>query len=121
MWAKWDPAMMHPLADSAKRDPYVVALPAVPSTLLLADKSFPVPPHTGRRAARPRLGCTDEARRRPRPARAGPALRRRRARPGPLKVKLGRRTQAYPLCTGEAEIVALVQAALEELRERTTL
>jgi pimeloyl-ACP methyl ester carboxylesterase len=46
MWAKWDPAMMHPLADSGKRDPYVVAPPAVPSTLLLADKSFAVPPRT---------------------------------------------------------------------------
>jgi pimeloyl-ACP methyl ester carboxylesterase len=46
IWAKWDPAMMHPLADAIKRDPYVLAPPTVPSTLLLADKSFAVPPRT---------------------------------------------------------------------------
>jgi pimeloyl-ACP methyl ester carboxylesterase len=46
MWAKWDSTMMHPLADSTKRDPYVVAPPAVPSTLLLAESSFAVPPDT---------------------------------------------------------------------------
>jgi pimeloyl-ACP methyl ester carboxylesterase len=44
MWAKWDPAMMRALTDSGKREPYVVGPPAVPSTLLLADKSFAVPP-----------------------------------------------------------------------------
>lgn len=44
MWAKWDSAMMHPLVDSGKREPYVLAPPPVPSTLLLADKSFAVPP-----------------------------------------------------------------------------
>jgi pimeloyl-ACP methyl ester carboxylesterase len=54
MWAKWDPAMMHALADSNKRDPYVLAPPAVPSTLLLAEKSFAVPPHTA--AALDQLG-----------------------------------------------------------------
>ncbi|MGH3263313.1 MAG: alpha/beta fold hydrolase [Trebonia sp.] len=46
MWAKWDPAMMHPLIDAGKREPYVIAPPAVPSTLLLAEKSFAVPPRT---------------------------------------------------------------------------
>ena len=40
MWKDWDSSMMAQLADSARRTPFVVAPPAVPSTLLLADKSF---------------------------------------------------------------------------------
>jgi pimeloyl-ACP methyl ester carboxylesterase len=44
MWSKWDPSMMHKIADSNKAEPFVVAPPAVPSTLLLAEKSFAVPP-----------------------------------------------------------------------------
>ena len=44
MWTKWDPSMMHKIADSNKVEPFVVAPPAVPSTLLLAEKSFAVPP-----------------------------------------------------------------------------
>ena len=44
MWAKWDPSMMHKIADSNKVEPFVVGPPAVPSTLLLAEKSFAVPP-----------------------------------------------------------------------------
>lgn len=46
MWANWDSAMMHALADANKAAPYALAPPAVPSTLLLADKSFAVPPRT---------------------------------------------------------------------------
>jgi pimeloyl-ACP methyl ester carboxylesterase len=44
MWAQWDPAMMHQIVDSFHADPFVVAPPAVPSTLLIADKGFAVPP-----------------------------------------------------------------------------
>ena len=43
MWKDWDPAMMAQLARSARREPFPIAPPAVPSTLLLADKGFCVP------------------------------------------------------------------------------
>jgi pimeloyl-ACP methyl ester carboxylesterase len=43
MWKDWDPSMMAQLARSARRTPFPVAAPAVPSTLILADKGFCVP------------------------------------------------------------------------------
>ncbi len=43
-WAKWDPTMMKDLVGSVKTEPYVIGPPAVPSTLLIAEKSFVVPP-----------------------------------------------------------------------------
>jgi pimeloyl-ACP methyl ester carboxylesterase len=43
-WAKWDPTMMGDLVGSVKTEPYVIGPPAVPSTVLVADKSFVVPP-----------------------------------------------------------------------------
>jgi pimeloyl-ACP methyl ester carboxylesterase len=49
MWSKWDPSMMHKIADSNSIEPFVVAPPAVPSTLLLAEKSFAVPPPVAER------------------------------------------------------------------------
>jgi pimeloyl-ACP methyl ester carboxylesterase len=44
MWSKWDPTMMGQLADSARVTPFPVAPPAVPSTIVLADKSLFVSP-----------------------------------------------------------------------------
>jgi pimeloyl-ACP methyl ester carboxylesterase len=41
-WATWDPTMMRGLAKSAREQPFMVGPPAVPSTLLLASKSFVV-------------------------------------------------------------------------------
>lgn len=42
-WRKWDPETTRQLAKSVPSDPYVVAPPEVPSTLLLADDEFAVP------------------------------------------------------------------------------
>jgi pimeloyl-ACP methyl ester carboxylesterase len=44
MWANWDASMMSQLVSSGRRRPFPVGLPAVPSTLILADKSLFVPP-----------------------------------------------------------------------------
>jgi len=44
MWAKWDASMMSQLVSSGRRTPFPVGPPAVPSTLILADKSLFVPP-----------------------------------------------------------------------------
>lgn len=44
MWSQWDSSMMHQLVRSGRRSPYPVGPPAVPSTLVLADPSFAVPP-----------------------------------------------------------------------------
>jgi pimeloyl-ACP methyl ester carboxylesterase len=41
-WRTWDPSMMGDLAGSVRTEPFVIGPPAVPSTLLLADKSFVV-------------------------------------------------------------------------------
>jgi pimeloyl-ACP methyl ester carboxylesterase len=43
MWAKWDSSMMSQLVTSGRRTPFPVGPPAVPSTLILADKSLFVP------------------------------------------------------------------------------
>jgi pimeloyl-ACP methyl ester carboxylesterase len=44
MWSKWDSSMMQQLVSSGRRTPFPVGPPAVPSTLVLADKSLFVPP-----------------------------------------------------------------------------
>jgi pimeloyl-ACP methyl ester carboxylesterase len=44
MWAEWDSSMMGPLVTSGRRTPFPVGPPAVPSTLVLADKSLFVRP-----------------------------------------------------------------------------
>jgi len=53
MWSKWDSSMMHQLVRSGRRAPFPVGPPAAPSTLVLADPSFAVPPQMaeGLRAA----------------------------------------------------------------------
>jgi pimeloyl-ACP methyl ester carboxylesterase len=40
MWKDWDTSMMAQLVPSGRRQPFPVAPPAVPSTLILADRSF---------------------------------------------------------------------------------
>jgi len=40
MWKNWDTSMMAQLVTSGRRTPFLVAPPAVPSTLIIADKSF---------------------------------------------------------------------------------
>jgi pimeloyl-ACP methyl ester carboxylesterase len=40
MWKDWDTSMMAQLVSSGRRRPFLVAPPAVPSTLVIADKSF---------------------------------------------------------------------------------
>jgi pimeloyl-ACP methyl ester carboxylesterase len=44
MWSKWDASMTRQLIRSGLREPFPVGPPAVPSTLVLADKSRFVPP-----------------------------------------------------------------------------
>jgi pimeloyl-ACP methyl ester carboxylesterase len=44
MWTQWDSSMMGQLVSSGRRRPFPVGPPAVPSTLVLADKSLFVPP-----------------------------------------------------------------------------
>jgi pimeloyl-ACP methyl ester carboxylesterase len=44
MWATWDSSMMNQLVHSGRTTPFPVGPPAVPSTLILADKSLFVPP-----------------------------------------------------------------------------
>jgi pimeloyl-ACP methyl ester carboxylesterase len=44
MWDHWDSSMMSQLVSSGRRTPFPVGPPAVPSTLILADKSLFVPP-----------------------------------------------------------------------------
>ncbi len=44
MWSKWDSSMMHQLVRSGRRRLFSVGPPAVPSTIVLADPSFAVPP-----------------------------------------------------------------------------
>lgn len=41
-WDAWDRSMMRDLVGSVKTEPFVLVAPVVPSTLLLADKSFVV-------------------------------------------------------------------------------
>jgi pimeloyl-ACP methyl ester carboxylesterase len=41
-WETWDPKMMRQLAQSSASNPFLVGPPAVPATLVLADKSFAV-------------------------------------------------------------------------------
>jgi pimeloyl-ACP methyl ester carboxylesterase len=43
-WAKWDPSMMSDLVGSVRTEPFVIGPPVVPSTVLVAHKSFVVPP-----------------------------------------------------------------------------
>lgn len=43
MTRNWDASMVHPLVQSGLEQPFVVAPPAVPSTVLLADDSIVVP------------------------------------------------------------------------------
>ena len=44
MWRNWDSSMMSQLVTSGRSTPFPVGPPAVPSTLVLADKSLFVPP-----------------------------------------------------------------------------
>jgi len=43
-WAKWDKSMMGQLVPSGRHSPFLPGPPAVPSTIVLADKSFVVKP-----------------------------------------------------------------------------
>ncbi len=47
-WDAWDRTMMRDLVGSVDTEPFVIVAPAVPSTLLLADKSFVVSPAVAR-------------------------------------------------------------------------
>jgi pimeloyl-ACP methyl ester carboxylesterase len=53
MWKNWDTSMMGQLVSTGRREPFPVGAPAVPSTLVIADKSFCVSDKmaTGLRAA----------------------------------------------------------------------
>jgi pimeloyl-ACP methyl ester carboxylesterase len=44
MWAKWDTSSIHDVRTSAWADPFPVAPPSVPSTIVLADPSMATPP-----------------------------------------------------------------------------